>query len=888
VRRDVSALLSNDASDGSETGCRSLERRKMNYTLPLNAKLITAFRAFVPALAFISIFSGASAEEVRYRIHNRTVSTIDSRLFGSFMERPSWGGEIGVEGALMPGTNKLQPAVVNLLREMKLSIVRFPGGTDADFLDWRDMISNVPGRGAARPISTGHTREKVTNNFGYDEFLRLGADLSWDTLLVVNFRDGLLRCKSLEEAVQEAAGLVAYCNAPVGAKLPPGMPDWPAVRKQNGHPKPYKVKYWQIGNETWMFQKILRTLVPTDPDRYYADCLLAYVRAMLAVDPSIEFIVDGTAGGQLARAEMPDKIRHLVFHKYQPWNIREVQRDGQQVPVETLSAADVWYAWVATPDFNKQGLAIMRDKLLRPARQQNFKVAVTEWNWNGWWDHIPGLLNSCLARGVGAAGFLHALMRSSDVIDIGCQSMLVGVKWDIHAIRADASGQSPPRYMPSGQLMALYAAHHGPRLLAVDATGVPTYAQPFKMGGIRPQAAVAYLDTLATANDRTLFLHVINRHFEQDLTMKIDTVGFGSLGNKAHRYSLVGRLDAGPDEPAQISRITHTELPCRATDLIIQVPARSVSCIEIPLSPTDASVSDASAAERLKMTKTLYDQGLIMCGEQKSGRLLLMDPKTDWSNEKAILWQWSAAQSADIKPNHKRWFSLLTECKCVLKGTHVITSASGGAIAMIRMEDKKVVFYAQPGGNTHSVEILPDGNLASASSDGFLKVFCTDPAVSKLPDNAKFSTLKLNGAHGIVWDKKLQRLWAVGNFELVRCKYDGNRVEPTLVIEASFKLPYPGGHDLFPVPGTRKLFVTGLKVWTFDTEKETFSVFDQCGLIKSVTQKDANGPVFFMQPMESWWSDSIRSPDGITKKTLLGAHFYKIRWWVPNVFSYGE
>jgi alpha-L-arabinofuranosidase len=174
-------------------------------------------------------------------------------------------------------------------------------------------------------------------------------------------------------------------------------------------------------------------------------------------------------------------------------------------------------------------------------------------------------------------------MRSSDVIDIGCQSMLVGVKWDIHAIRADASGQSPPRYMPSGQLMALYAAHHGPRLLAVDATGVPTYAQPFKMGGIRPQAAVAYLDTLATANDRTLFLHVINRHFEQDLTMRIDTVGFGTLGNKAHRYSLVGRLDAGPDEPAQISRITHTEHPCGTTGLDIQVPARSVSCIEIPL-----------------------------------------------------------------------------------------------------------------------------------------------------------------------------------------------------------------------------------------------------------------------------------------------------------------
>jgi len=267
-----------------------------------------------------------------------------------------------------------------------------------------------------------------------------------------------------------------------------------------------------------------------------------------------------------------------------------------------------------------------------------------------------------------------------------------------------------------------------------------------------------------------------------------------------------------------------------------------------------------------------------------------MDPDADWSKEEAVLWQWSAAQSVDIKAKHKIWFSLLTECKRVLNGTNVITSASGGAIAMVRMVDKKVIFYAQPGGNTHSVEILPDGNLVSASSYGFLKVFCTDPAVSKSPENGKFSTLKLHGAHGVVWDNKLQRLWAVGGTELVCCKYSGNRANPALEIGASFKLPgcYGGGHDLFPVPGTRKLFVTGQEVWTFDTEEGTFSDFDNRGDIKSITQRSPDGLVFLMQPTESWWSDSILSADGKIEKSLPGAQFYKARWWVPNVFSYGE
>lgn len=282
--------------------------------------------------------------------------------------------------------------------------------------------------------------------------------------------------------------------------------------------------------------------------------------------------------------------------------------------------------------------------------------------------------------------------------------------------------------------------------------------------------------------------------------------------------------------------------------------------------------------------------GNIMCADQKSGRLLLMDPDADWSKQEAVLWQWSAAQSVDIKDEHKVWFSLLTECKRVLNGTHVITSASGGAVAMIRMIDKKVTFYAQPGGNTHSAEILPDGNIVSVSSYGFVKAFFTDPSGSESPENAKFSTMKLHDAHGVVWDNRRQRLWAVGGRELLCCEYNGKRADPALEIEDSFKLPgdYGGGHDLFPVPGTRKLFITGMEVWTFDTELGDFSDFNHRIDVKSISQNGPDGLVFLMEPTESWWSDSIRSPDGKIKKTMPGAQLYKARWWVPNVFSYGE
>jgi len=133
--------------------------------------------------------------------------------------------------------------------------------------------------------------------------------------------------------------------------------------------------------------------------------------------------------------------------------------------------------------------------------------------------------------------------------------------------------------------MALYAAHHGTRLLSLETSGVPTYEQPFRMGDIKPYEKVAMLDILATANDKTLFLHIINRHFEKDLPLALDATDFGKLAGTARRYSLVGRLRDRPEfgEPRQISRITETDFRFSKGKLSLSAPARSVSCVEIPL-----------------------------------------------------------------------------------------------------------------------------------------------------------------------------------------------------------------------------------------------------------------------------------------------------------------
>lgn len=537
---------------------------------------------------FGSAGRGEESAAISFRVSKEVLHQIDPRMFGQFMERPSWG-EIGVEGAVIPGTGKLQPDVLELLLRMEIPVSRFPGGTDADFLDWQDMIDNVPGRSPQRPVSTGHRGHKVTNHFGYDEFLQFCERAGGEAILVVNFRDALLKKKSLKQAAMHAAALAAYCNAPVGTELPKDMYDWPSLRARNGRAKPCKVKYFQIGNETWAFIRELREIMSDAASQHYVTCLAAYIEAIRSVDPSIEIIVDGHDGDmsgitKQVYEQVGDKVSYFATHFYCPWAITKVMKNGGAIPIHEIPADEIWYAWVAVTQFDANGQSILRHPGINSARHVGYQVAVTEWNWNGWWRFGDGepALDSSFAKGLGAAGYLHAFMRAGDVIKLGCQSMLVGNSWGITSIRADATGKTPPFYMPTGLVTMFCSKHHGAELLALESRNVPTYEQPYQMGGIRPERKVAYVDALATADGEAVYFHAINRHFSESLDITIDVSAFNDLGSRAVHHLLEGRLNDAPKpgQSRQIAQVSCKQIHFGGKTLKVTLPPRSVSCFE--------------------------------------------------------------------------------------------------------------------------------------------------------------------------------------------------------------------------------------------------------------------------------------------------------------------
>jgi len=528
--------------------------------------------------------AGSPTVPIQVKVRNKVLHRIDARLFGQFMERASWGGEIGAETAVIPGTHELRPKAKQLLREMQVPIVRFPGGTDADYIDWRDMIDNVPGRTGGRPVTTGHTGKQVTNNFGYDEFLRLCEELEMESILVVNFRDGLLAEDGPQQAAKDAAKLAAYCNARTDADLPEDLAVWPRLRAANGHPEPYGVKYFQIGNETWAFSRKVS-------HEQYLKALQVYVDAVRSIDPTVHIIVDGQPKSlaQQVHRRLGDRVTFFAVHHYQPWQIREIRRGDEQVDAGRLTEKDIWYAWVTVPRIDSAGRSCLQRSELAQARDLHYRVAMTEWNWNGWWGeplrgHVA--LDSLFARGIGAAGMLHAIMRQGDVVDLATQSMLIGDGWRIHAIWCDRNGKTPPFMVPSGQVTALYSKYHGSERLQIDVSNMPRYDQPYRMAGIGPAHRVAYLDLLATRDEDTLYLHAINRHFDQTLTTSIDLSALERQPSaKGILHILEGRLKNTPkaSEPTAPARIREETFDITGDRFPLQLPCRTLTVVEIPL-----------------------------------------------------------------------------------------------------------------------------------------------------------------------------------------------------------------------------------------------------------------------------------------------------------------
>ena len=230
-------------------------------------------------------------------------AAVDNRLYSSFIEHL---GRAVYSGIYEPGhpeadENGFRRDVIDLIRELKVPVVRYPGGNFVSCYRWEDGV----GPRERRPMRLDAAwRTLESNAFGLDEAALWAKTAGTDLMMAVNLGT---------RGLQDAVNLLEYCNIDAPSK-------YAAMRKENGHSDPYGIKLWCLGNEmdgTW------QTGHKTPQE--YARIAAETGRAMKRIDPSIELVACGSSGSsmrtfpeweRIVLTEAYDTVDYISMHQY--------------------------------------------------------------------------------------------------------------------------------------------------------------------------------------------------------------------------------------------------------------------------------------------------------------------------------------------------------------------------------------------------------------------------------------------------------------------------------------------------------------------------------------------------------------------------------------------
>ncbi len=389
----------------------------------------------------------------------------------------------------------LRRDTLEAVRSLRVPVVRWPGGCFADVYHWENGV----GPRAQRPkLPNRHWGGMETHQFGTDEFLQWCHQTGIQPYLNVNLGSG-----SLPEALR----WLEYCNG--SADTPQGK-----RRSANGHPAPYQVRYWGIGNETWGTWEVGHTNAAA-----YAEALAQWAAALRQQDPSIKVLAVGSSEGAdpawdravLKRAGA--LIDYLTIHIYGS----STDYSGAQ-----------YEAVVFTPGYFdfciRRMLRTLDDFRVETGLKQPIQLALDEWNIR----HYDGkrLLRKDprnMQDAVFVAGVLNVLLRHSPRVGMANHVFLVNGHAPL-LVNADAVVKTTTFHV-----FQQYAHWMKGRLLATQ-TQSPTCQppRPFtggpdvnKLSGYRP-GELPYLDTTAAIHDDgTLVLTLLNRHSSDSAQVSI-------------------------------------------------------------------------------------------------------------------------------------------------------------------------------------------------------------------------------------------------------------------------------------------------------------------------------------------------------------------------------
>lgn len=484
------------------------------------------------------------------------IARVDERLFGSFIEhlgRAVYGG-IYAPGNPNSDSNGFRRDVIEMIKRLKVPVVRYPGGNFVSGFNWEDSIGPREQRPKRLDLAWFTTEP---NEFGLHEFCEWCKEAESEIMYAVNLGT---------RGPDSARNIVEYANHKGGSY-------WSDLRRKNGAESPFGIKLWCLGNEMdgpWQIGQ--KTAYE------YGRAANESAKVMKWVDPSIELVACGSSFYGMStfgawELEMLDQcyenVDYVSLHQYytdpkndlQNFLAKNIEMDAFIKTVASLCDA------IGGKKHSKKKLNLSFDEwnVWYHSNEQDKKIFAQ----NRWGQALP-LLEDVYNFGDAllAGGMLITLLRNSDRVKIACLAQLVNVIAPIMTSERGCWAQTiywP--FMHASQLgrgISLRPIIQSPLYSSTDYDDVPLVDAAAVLG-----------------DDGSLNVFVLNRSTDSDIELSCDLRAFGYIDFKEQIILHHDDVSAtnSEDKPNEVIPATHHNCQSENGKFSILLPALSWNVI---------------------------------------------------------------------------------------------------------------------------------------------------------------------------------------------------------------------------------------------------------------------------------------------------------------------
>ena len=498
----------------------------------------------------------ASAQNTTVTIHaNQGKNIINKEIYGQFAEHLGsciYGGLWVGPQSNIPNTDGYRNDVLKALIDLKVPVLRWPGGCFADEYHWMDGIGPRDKRPKMQNNNWGGTIED--NSFGTHEFLNLCEQIGAEPYISGNVGSG---------SVEELAKWVEYMTSD-------GDTPMANLRRKNGREKSWNVKYLGVGNESWGCGGNMRPEYYSDLFRRYSTYCRNYDNQKLykIASGASDYDYDWT---KVLMNNVGNRMNGLSLHYYTVtgWN-------GSKGSATKFSNDDYYWTLgkcLEIEDVIKKHSAIMDEK----DPKQHIGLLVDEWG--TWWDEEPGTIKGHLFQqntmrdAFVAALSLNVFHRHSDRVRMANIAQIANVLQSM--ILTDTNGKGHMVLTPTYHVFRMYQPFQ-------DATYLPLDIKCDSMN-VRDNRTIPMVSaSAAKTKDGNIVISLANISLDkaQNIDVDIENAGIKNISGEILTSKNISDYNDF-NNPDVVKPVPFKDVKVKRNTLKVKIPAKSIVVLNI-------------------------------------------------------------------------------------------------------------------------------------------------------------------------------------------------------------------------------------------------------------------------------------------------------------------